>query len=567
MGWIQTRRDLGGVIFIDLRDRTGIIQVVFNAEVSSEAHRMAHRLRPEYVIAVKGKVSLRSAETQNPKLATGDIEILADSLSILNEAKTPPIPIEDDAEIGEDRRLKFRYLDLRRPSLQRNLITRHRSMQSIRHFLNTQGFVEVETPFLTKSTPEGARDYLVPSRVTPGQFYALPQSPQLFKQLLMISGFDRYYQIVRCFRDEDLRADRQPEFTQIDLEMSFVDEEAIFLLVEGMLSHLFQQVVDLKISTPFDRLTWREALDRFGTDRPDTRFPLELVDVTGIFRGGAFKIFARLIDDGGIVKAMNLSGQAQMPRSDLDRMQGEENLRKYYDVQTGIKGVAWIKFQGGKWQGPIAKNLSEKDRERLIDMIRLQEGAAGEEGVVNQSLDVLRNHFGKIIYGDQMTGYRFVWVTDFPLLEFDEKEQRLVAVHHPFTAPREEDLPLLDDQPLAAKARAYDLVLNGIEIGGGSIRIHQKESQRRLFRTLGISDQEANDKFGFLLEALDYGAPPHGGIAFGFDRLIMLLCNAKSIRDVIAFPKTQRATCLLTEAPTLVDPKQLEELWIQLRHK
>ncbi len=572
MGWIQTRRDLGGVIFIDLRDRTGLIQVVFNPEVSSEAHSKAHRLRPEYVIAVKGKVSLRSKETVNPKLATGDIEVLVDSLSILNEAKTPPIPIEDETETGEDRRLKFRYLDLRRPSLQGNLITRHRAMQSIRRFFDGQGFVEVETPFLTRSSPEGARDYLVPSRVNPGQFYALPQSPQLFKQLLMIAGFDRYYQIVRCFRDEDLRADRQPEFTQIDVEMSFIDEEDIFMIVEGMLADLFQQVLDLKIDTPFERLQWREALDRFGTDKPDTRFPLELVDVTEIFRGGAFKIFARIIDDGGIVKALNLPGQAQMPRSDLDRMQGEENLRKYYDVQTGLKGVAWIKLQGGNWQGPIAKNISPKDKERLIDRISLQEGdlllfAAGKEELVNQSLDVLRNHFGRILHGDQLTGYRFVWVTDFPLLNFDEKEGRLVAVHHPFTAPREEDLPLLDEKPLEARARAYDLVLNGIEIGGGSIRMHQKESQQKLFRALGISDQEASDKFGFLLEALEYGAPPHGGIAFGFDRLVMLLCEAKSIRDVIAFPKTQRATCLLTGAPALVDPKQLEELWIQVRQK
>lgn len=572
MGWIQTRRDLGGVIFIDLRDRTGLIQVVFNPEVSSEAHRKAHSLRPEYVIAVKGKVSIRSKETENPKLPTGDIEILVDFLSILNEAKTPPIPIEDDAETGEDRRLRFRYLDLRRPSLQGNLITRHRAMQSIRRFFDDQGFVEIETPFLTRSSPEGARDYLVPSRVNPGQFYALPQSPQLFKQLLMIAGFDRYYQIVRCFRDEDLRADRQPEFTQIDVEMSFIDEEDIFVIVEGMLADLFKQVLDLKIDTPFERLQWREALDRFGTDKPDIRFPLELAEVTEIFRGGAFKIFARIIDDGGIVKALNLPGQAQMPRSDLDRMQGEENLRKYYDVQTGLKGVAWIKLQGGNWQGPIAKNIPTKDKERLIDRISLQEGdlllfAAGKEELVNQSLDVLRNHFGRILHGDRLTGYRFVWVTDFPLLNFDEKEGRLVAVHHPFTAPREEDLPLLDEKPLEARARAYDLVLNGIEIGGGSIRMHQKESQQKLFRALGISDQEASEKFGFLLEALEYGAPPHGGIAFGLDRLVMLLCEAKSIRDVIAFPKTQRATCLLTEAPSLVDPKQLDELWIQVRHK
>lgn len=571
-GWVQTRRDLGGVIFVDLRDRTGLIQVVFNPEISREAHDIAHRLRPEHVIALKGKVSIRPVGTENLKIETGEIEVLAESLSILNEAKTPPIPIDDEVEISEDRRLKYRYLDLRRPSLQRNLFIRHRAMKATRDFLDSQGFIEVETPFLTRSTPEGARDYLVPSRINPGHFYALPQSPQLFKQLLMISGFDRYYQIVRCFRDEDLRADRQPEFTQIDMEMSFVDEEEIFQVVEGMLSYMFSQVLHQELSIPFGRLTWKEAMERFGTDKPDTRFPLELKDTTEIFRGSSFRVFAKEIDEGGVVKAMKLPGQARMPRSELDRLQGEENLKRYYNVHTGLKGVAWIKIQDGNWQGPVAKNLTSSERERLQEVTDFKEGdlllmVSGRRDQVNASLDVLRNHFGKVLYPDSFAGYRFLWITDFPLLEYDEKEGRLVSMHHPFTAPLDEDIYLLEDRPLDVRARAYDLVLNGVEVGGGSIRIHRRETQQRVFRALGISDQEAIEKFGFLLEALEYGAPPHGGIAFGFDRLIMLLCGARSIRDVIAFPKTQRGACLLTDAPARVDQRQLDELWIQIRRR
>jgi aspartyl-tRNA synthetase len=571
-GWVQTRRDLGGVIFIDMRDRTGLIQVVFNPEVSKEAHNLAHYLRPEYVIAVGGKVSMRPEGTENPRIGTGEIEVIAEKVSILNEAKTPPIPIDDEVEISEDRRLKYRYLDLRRPSLQGNIFFRHRVMKATRDYLNSKGFIEVETPFLTRSTPEGARDYLVPSRLNPGHFYALPQSPQLFKQLLMISGFDRYYQIVRCFRDEDLRADRQPEFTQIDMEMSFVDEEEIFRIVEGMFSYIFSKVLDQEISIPFERLTWKEAMDRFGTDKPDTRFPLELRDVTEIFRGSQFRVFSQIVDSGGVVKALRLPGQAGMPRSELDRMQGEENLRKYFNVHTGLKGVAWTKVQEENWHGPVAKNLSSSEKERLKEATCLHEGdlllmVAGNTDLVNASLDIIRNHFGKVLYPDCFKGFKFIWITDFPLLEYDEREKRFVSMHHPFTAPLEEDLRILEQSPLKVRARAYDLVLNGVEVGGGSIRIHKREIQQKVFRVLGISDKEAMEKFGFLLEALEYGAPPHGGIAFGFDRLIMLLCNAKSIRDVIAFPKTQKGSCLLTDAPATVDQKQLDELWIQIRKR
>jgi aspartyl-tRNA synthetase len=568
MGWVQRRRDHGGLIFIDLRDRGGVTQTVFDPQRNGEAHERAHDLRSEHVIAVTGVVRVRPEGMTNPDLATGEIEVVVDEFRLLNTSLTPPFLPEDDPDASESLRLRYRYLDLRRPILFRNLRVRHLSAQAIRHYLNQAGFLEVETPFLTRSTPEGARDYLVPSRVNPGKFYALPQSPQLFKQLLMISGFDRYYQIVRCFRDEDLRADRQPEFTQVDIEMAFIHEDQILRLTEGLVNELFAQVLGEELNLPFPRLSYPEAMARYGTDKPDIRFRLELVDVTPMFGESNFQVFARIVKAGGVVKALNLKGQAGMARSELDRMQGKQNLANYYDVQTGVQGVAWIKVLESTWQGPVAKNLSDGEKELLSRTARLQAGdlilfAAGESRVVDATLDALRRHFGRqlgLIDGSQ---YRFLWVTHFPLLEYDPEAKRYVAVHHPFTAPIAEDLPLLATQPERVRSRAYDLVLNGNEIGGGSIRIHQQEIQEQVFRALGIGPEEAREKFGFMLEALQYGAPPHGGIALGFDRLVMLLCGASSIRDVIAFPKTQKATCLLTQAPAEVTVQQLLELSIR----
>ncbi len=571
-GWVQTARDLGGVIFVDLRDRTGLAQVVFNPEISPEAHAEAGSVRSEYVLAVRGQVRRRPEGTENPKIPTGAVEVMADGLEILNESRTPAFPIEDEVDVAENLRLRYRYLDLRRRRMQENFFLRHRAMRAVRHYLDGQGFVEVETPFLTRSTPEGARDYLVPSRVQPGHFFALPQSPQLFKQLLMVAGFDRYFQIVKCFRDEDLRRDRQPEFTQIDLEMSFVDEEDVHEISEGLIRGLYQEVGGIALETPFPRLTYQEAMARYGTDRPDIRFGLELVNLTETFRETEFRLFARAIQEGGIVKALPVKGQAGLPRAELDRMQGEENLKLHYQIQTGAQGVAWIKLQPDGWQGPVARALKQGERDEVARMAGLTQGdlilfVAGEAGMVNATLDLLRNHFGRKLGCTDADALGFVWVTDFPLLEYDPAEGRYGAVHHPFTAPRAEDLEFLESDPLRVRARAYDLVLNGNEIGGGSIRNHRVGLQRRLFGALGISEEEAQEKFRFLLEALEYGAPPHGGIAFGFDRLIMLMAGAATIRDVIAFPKTQRAACLMTEAPAPVNPKQLEELWIQIRHK
>jgi aspartyl-tRNA synthetase len=453
-----------------------------------------------------------------------------------------------------------------------NFVLRHRAMKAVRDFLDSAGFLEVETPFLTRSTPEGARDYLVPSRMQPGHFYALPQSPQLFKQLLMVGGFDRYYQIVKCFRDEDLRKDRQPEFTQIDLEMSFVEEADVQSVAEGLIQTLFREVLGRSVEVPFPRLTHEEAMGRYGTDKPDARFGLELVDLTHVFRGTEFRLFARAIEDGGIVKALPLKGQAVTPRTDLDRMQGEENLKTHYRIQTGAKGVAWIKLTADGWQGPVAKALKPEEREDVARQAGLDQGdlilfVAGEAAMVNATLDLLRNHFGRKLGLVDDGAMRFLWVTDFPLLEYDADEGRYVAVHHPFTAARPDDLPFLETDPARVRARAYDLVLNGNEIGGGSIRNHRLDLQTALFQALGISEEEAREKFRFLLEALAYGAPPHGGIAFGLDRIIMLMAAGTTIRDVIAFPKTQRGACLMTEAPARVEPGQLEELWIQIRHK
>jgi len=569
MGWVQRRRDHGGLIFIDLRDRAGITQVVFDPQRNAQAHHRAHALRPEHVIGVRGEVRLRPEGMINPKLKTGEIEVMVDEYRLFNTSLTPPFQVEPDVDAGENLRLRYRFLDLRRPHIFQNLLRRHHAAQAVRQYMNDSGFLEVETPVLTRSTPEGARDYLVPSRVNPGKFYALPQSPQLFKQLLMMAGFDRYYQIVRCFRDEDLRADRQPEFTQVDMEMAFVNEEQIFQITEGLLQHLFEKVLGHKLEIPFARLTYDEAIARYGTDKPDIRFGMELVDVTPVFANSNFRVFAQLIEAGGMVKALNLKGQAILPRSDLDKMQGKDNLANHYDVQTGAQGVAWIKVQENNWQGPVAKNLSEGEKDLLAKTAGLEPGdlilfVAGESKVVNPTLDILRGHFGRRLNLLADKQYCFTWITHFPLLEYDLAAKRYVAVHHPFTSPAEQDLEILGTQPEKVRSRAYDLVLNGNEIGGGSIRIHDHDLQQQVFKALGIEEDEAQHKFGFMLDALKYGAPPHGGIALGFDRLVMLMCGADSIRDVIAFPKTQKAACPMTQAPEKVSLEQLLELSLKL---
>ena len=563
MGWVHRRRDHGGVIFVDLRDREGITQVVFNPVVDPEIHARAHAIRNEYVLAVRGNVDNRPADMVNPKLKTGEIEVTVTEFKLLNEAKTPPFLIEDDIDASETIRLKYRHLDLRRSAMQKNLILRHRATTAVRNYLNQHGFLDLETPFLTRSTPEGARDYLVPSRVNPGQFYALPQSPQIFKQLFMISGFDRYYQIVRCFRDEDLRADRQPEFTQIDIEMSFVGEDDVMNLTEGMMAGLFKDVLGLKLKPPFSRLTYEDAVGRFGLDKPDTRFGLELKDISDIVGGSNFKVFADAVKKGGIVKALNAKGCIDFSRKEID------DLIKFVGVYRA-KGMAWIKVKENEWQSPITKFFADEEKKALSERIEMEPGdlvffVADQPKVVNESLGHLRNHLGKTLGLIADDEFKFLWVTRFPMFEYDETEKRLQALHHPFTSPLEEDLDRLTKEPLAVKSRAYDLVLNGFEIGGGSIRIHQRSIQEKVFKALGMDRRTYEGKFGFLLEALDCGAPPHGGIAIGYDRLVMLMCGQSSIRDVIAFPKTQKAACSLTGAPAEIGKEQLDELYLKLK--
>ncbi len=565
MGWVQRRRDHGGLIFIDLRDREGVIQLALDPDRDLASHKKAEQVRNEFVLAARGKVSPRPEGTVNPKMKTGEVEVEITELLILNRSETPPFMLDEFTEVAENIRLKYRYLDLRRPALQQNLMMRHLVAKTVRNYFDQQGFIEVETPVLTKSTPEGARDYLVPSRVNTGNFYALPQSPQLFKQLLMVSGFDRYFQIVKCFRDEDLRADRQPEFTQIDCEMSFVNRSQIMDIMEGMVAKVFKEALGIELTLPMPRLSYAEALDRFGVDNPDLRFGLELIDITRQVADSQFKVFSSVAANGGLVKALNVKGCATFSRKELDDL---TEFAKIY----GAKGMAWVKVTADGWQSPIAKFFTAEELSALNEKLGAEVGdlllfMADTPAIANEALGRLRGHLGQKLGLAGKDNYQFTWVTEFPLLEWDDEQRRHVAVHHPFTAPLEEDIPLLDTDPGQARAQAYDLVLNGSEIGGGSIRIHDQEVQSRMFELLGIGADEAREKFGFLLDALNFGAPPHGGIAFGLDRLMMILTGADSIRDVIAFPKTQKATCLLSDAPNEVDDKQLQELGIRLRTK
>jgi aspartyl-tRNA synthetase len=561
MGWVQFRRDHGGLIFIDLRDREGLTQVVFSPDIAPEAHDLAHILRTEYVLAVKGYVRERPDGMINTRMPTGEIEIVAKEWKLLNTSRTVPFPIEDRSEASENLRLKYRYLDLRRPRLAKNFKVRHQTAQSVRRFLDENDFLEIETPVLTKSTPEGARDFLVPSRVNKGQFYALPQSPQLFKQLLMVAGMERYYQIVRCFRDEDLRADRQPEFTQIDMEMSFVDAEQVMEIAESMVKRLFKEVIGHDLPEAFPRMTYDDAMDKYGVDRPDTRFELLLTDVTDVVKESEFRVFAK----AELVKGLRVEGGAELSRKEID------DLTEFVKIY-GAQGLAWIKVKADEWQSPFAKFLSQEEKDGLAERLGLQVGdivffQAGPAEMVNAALGNLRVKLGDRFGLIDHKQFNPVWITDFPMVDWNSDEKRWVATHHPFTAPAEGHLEILAKTPAKARSKAYDLVINGSEVGGGSIRISNPETQQALFAALGIGKEEAEEKFGFLLQALEFGAPPHGGIAFGFDRLIMILCGASSIREVIAFPKTQKATCLMTEAPGEVDKRQLRELGIRLRDK
>ncbi|MCC5911527.1 MAG: aspartate--tRNA ligase [Clostridiaceae bacterium] len=560
-GWVQKRRDLGGLIFVDLRDRSGLVQIVFDKDISVDAFTKAESLGSEYVISVSGKVYKR--HSINPNMPTGEIEIFAEELEILNTAETTPIYIKDDDDVSENLRLKYRYLDLRKPSMQKNLIFRSQVANIIRNFLSEEDFIEVETPMLTKPTPEGARDYLVPSRVNHGKFFALPQSPQLFKQLLMVSGMERYFQIVKCFRDEDLRADRQPEFTQVDCEMSFVDIEDVMKINERLLEKVFKETLNINLQLPIERITYKEAMARYGSDKPDTRFGLELIDMSQVVKESGFKVFSSAVENGGSVQAINVKGHGEkFSRKDITNL--EEYVKTY-----GAKGLAWMKITEEGVTSPIAKFFTE---EEVNTIIKLGDATAGDlllfvadkTNVVHDALGHLRLEIAKrlqLVSNDQ---YKLLWVTEFPLLEYAEEENRYVAKHHPFTAPMDEDIDLLDTAPEKVRAKAYDIVLNGHEIGGGSMRIYSSDLQQKMFTTLGFSEEEAWEKFGFLLEAFKYGTPPHGGIAYGLDRLVMLLTKEENIRQVIAFPKTQNATCPMTNAPAIADEKQLNELNIQV---
>ena len=562
MGWVHSRRDLGKLIFIDLRDRYGLTQVVFDEEFDEASHDKAGVLRNEWVIAVKGIVKPRLPGQENKDLPTGDIEVNVSELRILNETKVPPFQVDGKIDASENLRLKYRYLDLRRPALFNNINMRHTIALNIRKFLSGQGFLEIETPMLTKSTPEGARDYLVPSRINKGSFYALPQSPQLFKQLLMMAGFDRYFQIVRCFRDEDLRADRQPEFTQVDIELSFANEGMVMDVFEGMIADAFSNILGKAVSMPFLRMEYMEAMDKYGSDKPDTRFGMELRDLSDIVRHSDFKVFESTINEGGVVKAINVKGGASFSRKELDAL-------NHMIIEWGVKGLFWAKVNPEDWQSTIAKFLTPEHKNAIEKRLEATEGdlilfVADKPQNANSALGSLRVELGKKLGLIKEGDYSFLWVTKFPLLEYDSEEKRFVAVHHPFTAPLEEDEPLFLEKPGEIRARSYDLVLNGEEIGGGSVRIHNIDLQNRIFNKLGLTEEEAQEKFGFFLEALTYGAPPHAGIALGFDRLVAIMAGAESLRDVIAFPKTQRATCPVMDAPSKVSKAQLEEVGLSV---